>query len=130
MVEELGFDLDVADLALAIEHQLGVVQLVLGPGAELAPSVVQYSTVQYSTVQCCMALLAPVLPRLPALRRHRPAPGRRGGEAGHGVVRGGVAGEVSADLLHPRHLRQQRAGDLGGRARPHPLVLKKYLNLK
>ena len=50
MVEELGFDLDVADLALAIEHQLGVVQLVLGPGAELAPSVVQYSTVQYSVV--------------------------------------------------------------------------------
>ena len=108
MVEELGFDLDVPDLALAIEHQLGVVQLVLGPGAELAP----------------------VPPRLPAPRRHRPAPGRRGGEAGHGVVRGGVAGEVSADLLHPRHLRQQRAGDLGGRARPHPLVLKKYLNLE
>ena len=102
VVKELGFDLDIPDLALAIEHQLGVVQLVLGPGAELAP----------------------VPPRLPAPRRHGPAAGRRGGEAGHGVVRGGVAGEVSADLLHPRHLRQQRAGDLGRRARPHPLILK------
>ena len=42
VVEELGFDLDVADLAgPGVEHQLGVVQLVLRPGAELAPSVVQ-----------------------------------------------------------------------------------------